>query len=92
MNSQIPGPTDPRKNSVYPEYWLDLFDIHVPKNTLDLILLLMQVHCGSHAGIRKCSPNCFVDQGIVLHVIELAKVPDNLYLGIRGYSSHPEYS
>ena len=29
------------------EYLLDLLDIHVPKDTLDLILVLMQVY-GSH--------------------------------------------
>ena len=52
------------------EYLLDLLDIHVPKDTLDLFLVLMQVYGSPHAGIQTYSPNRFVDQEIVLHVFK----------------------
>ena len=47
------------------EYLLDFFDIQVPKNTLDLILILIQVHMQK---FKTYSPNRIVDREIVLHL------------------------
>ena len=67
------------------EYLLDLSNIHVLKDTLELISFMIQIHCSPHAAIHEYSPNRFVDREMELIVfrnrlIFLRKIPDNFLL------------
>ena len=44
------------------EYWLDLFNIHVPKDTLELTSFLIQVHLSPHAKIEEHPQNRPIDR------------------------------
>ena len=60
------------------EYLLDLLDIHDPRNTLDLILILMQVYGSPHARNQIYSPNRFVDRESCPYF--LSEFPVNFFL------------
>ena len=67
------------------KYLLDLSNIHVLKDTLELISFMILVHWGPHAVIHEYSPNRPVDREMEHsvfrnHLIFWRKIPDNFLL------------